>query len=97
MATRNKINVMQDVKEPSTTYINSTETKAQKKTANEKVFRTNIQSTQALWNDFRDLAHLRGTNPNALLNDLIKKEVDANQALLKKYRALSAEAKKESN
>lgn len=93
MATR-KIDTMADVKqEPAATFLNSTGKPAKKPAA--KIFRTNIQSTQALWNDFRDLAHLKQTNPNALLNDLIRKEVDANAALLKKYRALAAEAKKE--
>lgn len=96
MATR-KIDTMADVKqEPAATFLNSTGKPAKKPAAKkEKIFRTNIQSTQALWNDFRDLAHLRGTNPNALLNDLIRKEVDANAALLKKYRALATEATKE--
>lgn len=97
MATK-KINVMADVKtvDPVGSYVKPTKEKKpnpRQKRTEEETFRTNIVTTKALWADFKDLAHLKQITPNELMEELIKREIKANETLLKKFRDLAAQVK----
>lgn len=98
--TAKKYDVMQDVQNPVTSYTEPAKKPGKKpgkkpEAVKSKEFRTNILTTRELWDDFRNLAHLRQTTPNALMEALIKKELEANAGLIKKFKALTAEAQKE--
>lgn len=98
MATK-KINPMADVQDPVTSYTEpakkpTTQKKAPKRTKEEEL-RVNLLTTKQKWQDVKDLARLKQVNPNTLVEGLIDKELEANAALLKKFRALAAEAQKE--
>ena len=63
----------------------------QKRTA-DTAFRTNILTDRGLWDDFKLLAHLRQTTPNALLEEMIRRNVEANRDLLEQFKELSKQA-----
>lgn len=97
-----KINVMADVKDVQNPVSSYTEPakkpaapkKAPKRTKEEEL-RVNLLTTKQKWQDVKDLARLKQVNPNTLIENLIDKELEANAGLLKKFRALAAEAQKE--
>ena len=100
MATK-KINVMADVQTPNpvTSYTEPAKKpgapkKAPKRTKDEEL-RVNLLTTKEKWADVKARAHLKQINPNTLVETLIDKELEANAGLIKKFRALTAEAQKE--
>lgn len=98
MATK-KINVMQDVQNPVSSYTEPAKKpgapkKAPKRTK-ETELRVNLLTTKEVWADVKTLAHLKQINPNTLVEQLIAKELEANAGPIKKFKALTAEVQKE--
>lgn len=100
MATK-KYDVMADVQKttnPVSTYTEpatkTTPKKAPKRSKDEEL-RVNLLTTKEKWADVKTLAHLKQINPNSLVEALIDKELEANAGLIKKFKALTAEAQKE--
>jgi len=95
-----KIDVMADVQNPVASYTEPAKKgpgapkKAPKRTKEEEL-RVNLLTTKQKWQDVKTLAHLKQINPNSLVEALIDKELEANAGLIKKFRALAAEAQKE--
>lgn len=101
MATsKKKIDVMADVQNPVSSYTEPAKAptakpkKAPKRTKEEEL-RVNLLTTKEKWANVKVLAHLKQTNPNSLVESLIDKELEANSALIKKFKALTEEAQKE--
>ena len=100
MATK-RINPMADVQEPNpvTSYTEPAKKpgapkKAPKRTK-EQELRVNLLTTREKWENVKTLAHLKQINPNSLVEALIDRELEANAGLIKKFKALTAEAQKE--
>ena len=98
MATK-KIDVMQDVQNPVSSYTEPAKKpgapKKERKRSEEQELRVNLLTTRDKWADVKTLAHLKQINPNSLVEALIDKELEANAGLIKKFKALTAEAQKE--
>lgn len=100
MATK-KIDVMADVQKPNpvNTFTEPAKkpgaTKKAPKRSKDEELRVNLLTTKEKWADVKTLAHLKQINPNSLVEGLIDKELEANAGLIKKFKALTAEAQKE--